>query len=69
MDEFHLKTTTLNNAMNKFEYIFSAIVLMLRTYHRIKNSGKCICFIKDRPRLPFSQSTAFTTALEWQAHT
>ena len=54
MDEFHLKTTTLNNAMDKLEYIYSAITLILRTCHRIKGSGKCLCFIKDRPWLPFS---------------
>ena len=40
--------------MNKFEYIYSAITLILRTCHRIKGSGKYLCFIKDRPWLPFS---------------
>ena len=50
MNEFHLKIPTLNNVMNKFEYIYSAITLILRTCHRIKDSGKCLCFIKDKAR-------------------
>ena len=50
MNEFHLKIPTLNNVMNKFEYIYSAITLILRTCHRIKDSVKCLCFIKDKAR-------------------
>ena len=53
MDKILLKTTTLNNAMDKLGCEYSVITVVLKACHRTQDSGKCPHFIKDRHSLPF----------------
>lgn len=61
--EFHQKTTTLNNAVDKLGYVSMAIAVVLKACHRTKDYG----FIKGRHMLPAFTVTVSAMALQCQA--